>query len=302
MTPLPLSTGLFYGRSKAQMGTLTAQADRLQTQIATTKKYQVASDNSVAYQRLQRLQRQNDQAGAYDANLDTAASLLQQTDTTLGSMADQVGRASELVLRAQNGTLDATARKALGAELTEIVDTLVQLANTADTRGQPLMGGADGDAAVTRGPNGTFVYAQGAAGVIPVGDDQAVAATESAARVFEIGGGKDMLAVLSALAGRLSSGDTLDKDDAEEAVDDLKAATDQMASVRGSVGARAARVDLLQSQSTALATDREAERSSLEDTDMAAAIADLQQTMTVLSATQASFSKLSQLSLFDYLR
>ena len=31
-------------------------------------------------------------------------------------------------------------------------------------------------------------------------------------------------------------------------------------------------------------------------------ITDLQKTMTVLSATQASFSKLQSLSLFDYLR
>ncbi len=32
------------------------------------------------------------------------------------------------------------------------------------------------------------------------------------------------------------------------------------------------------------------------------AITELQKTMTILSATQASFSKLSQLSLFDYIR
>ena len=53
---------------------------------------------------------------------------------------------------------------------------------------------------------------------------------------------------------------------------------------------------------TDAATTRETERSGLEDTDVTAAITELQKTMTVLQATQASFSKLSSLSLFDYLK
>ena len=53
---------------------------------------------------------------------------------------------------------------------------------------------------------------------------------------------------------------------------------------------------------TALATDREITRSSIEDTDVTQAITELQKTMTILSAAQASFTKLSNLSLFDYLR
>ena len=46
----------------------------------------------------------------------------------------------------------------------------------------------------------------------------------------------------------------------------------------------------------------EAARSAIEDVDVSQAITDLQKTMTVLQATQASFSKLSGLSLFNYLR
>ena len=51
-----------------------------------------------------------------------------------------------------------------------------------------------------------------------------------------------------------------------------------------------------------VATDREATRSALEDTDVTAAITNLQKTMTILQATQASFTKLASLSLFDYLK
>ena len=50
------------------------------------------------------------------------------------------------------------------------------------------------------------------------------------------------------------------------------------------------------------AAARESDRTELEDTDLSAAITELQKQMTILSATQASFSKLSSLSLFAYLR
>lgn len=302
MTPTSLSTGLFYGRAKAAMGGIEARATQLQTQIATGKRLETASDNSVAYERLQRIARATTDAGSYGPNLDLSASLLQQTDSTLDSVATQVGRAQELVMKARNGTLDATARKALGAELSTILDSVLQLANTTDTRGQPLFGGADGAAAVTRGADNRFTYSTGTPSAIPVADGQAIQSTESAERIFDLGGGKDMLSVLAALAGRLEIGASLDDDEGAQAIDDLAAASDQIAGVRGSVGARAARVDLVQAQATALAADRELERSGLEDTDLTAAITELQQQMTVLSATQASFSKLSSLSLFDYLR
>jgi len=302
MAVIAPSTASFYTQGKVRMGGLTAQADRLQTQIATTKRLSAASDDSVAYQRLQRLGRQDADAGAFDANLDLASSLLAQADKTLGAMGTQMNRVGELVVQARTGTLDEAARKAIGAELATIVDGLVQLANTTDTRGQPMFGGGDGGAAVTRDANGGFVLASSASGAIPIGEDQAVQVSEPAARAFALSGGRNTLAVLAALAAKLSIGEALSTDEGAAAIDDVKAAGDQLSLVRGSLGARAARVDLVQAQSTAIAAERETERSGLEDTDLTAAIADLQKTMTVLSATQASFAKLSQLSLFSYLR
>lgn len=42
--------------------------------------------------------------------------------------------------------------------------------------------------------------------------------------------------------------------------------------------------------------------SEIEDTDISTAVIDLQKMSTALQATQASFTKLSALSLFDYLK
>ena len=53
---------------------------------------------------------------------------------------------------------------------------------------------------------------------------------------------------------------------------------------------------------TTLTELRSTEEADLGGTDIASTVAQLQQTLTVLEASQASFSKLSNLSLFNNLR
>lgn len=293
-----VSTSRFYDRSSAAMNALQDRADTLSTQIATGKRLAAPSDDSVAYQRLAGLARGTADATAYDKNLTLATSILQQTDTTLGQIATQLQHASELAIQAGSDTLTPDNRAAIGVALAGIVDTITGLANAKDARGQPLLGGADGGAAVTRNADGSYAYAATAPSGVPIADGQSVQAGDTAARVFTVGG-KDTLAILAALAKGLQDGTVTN---ASGAIDDLAAATDQVTAVQASIGARAARVDMIFAQAKDIATDREATRSGLEDTDVTQAITQLQKTMTVLQATQASFAKLSALSLFSYLR
>ena len=194
----------------------------------------------------------------------------------------------------------------IGEQLKGIVQDLVGLANTRDVRGQPLFGAATGDSAVTQASDGSVSFAgTGEAATIPVGDNVSVQANDSAKRLFggvsTASGSSDMFAIISELASALTS-DTGAAAAASKAGDSLKTVLGQVASARGSVGARAARLDLESDRLSEVAITRETDRSGLEDTDVTATITQLQQTMTVLQATQASFSKLSALSLFNYLR
>ncbi|MGV2481572.1 UNVERIFIED_CONTAM: flagellar biosynthesis protein FlgL, partial [Salmonella enterica subsp. enterica serovar Weltevreden] len=49
-------------------------------------------------------------------------------------------------------------------------------------------------------------------------------------------------------------------------------------------------------------SENEIDRGTLEGVDIQSAVLELQKTMTTLQATQASFARLTQLSVFDYLR
>lgn len=297
---MQIPTNAFYDRAAQSMRGLTVAADKIQTQISTGKKLVSPSEDAAAYQRLAGLKRDGADMTAYGANLSLAGSLLTSADTTLGAMSTQLQRANELTLQAMNGTQNATSRKAISDELDQIVASLMGLGNTKDPRGQSLFGGADGGAAVTQASDGSYAFASAPLTAIPIGAAQSVQATETAARVFDAGG-TDILTALTAFSTALKAGGDPTAA-AKTALGDIADSSQQVTTIQASLGARAARVDLETSQQSAAATDRESVRSALEDTDVATAITQLQKTMTILSATQASFTKLSSLTLFNYIK
>lgn len=297
---MTISTTMFYDRARATMGGLTGQVDALTTQISTGKKLQLPSDDAVAYSRLRGMATETADATTYGKNLEVAGSILSTADTTLGSITDQIDRVNVLAVQASTGTLGDGNRATISLELKGIAEQLAALGNTRDVLGQPLFGGSDGGAAVTKQADGTYKLATGSVSPIPVGIGQSVQASDTATRVFAFKG-TDIFKVIAALTTALDAGGDIGNA-GKTAITDVQAASSQVSLVQSSIGARAQRVELMQTSQTQANTEREALRSKIEDTDVTAAITDLQKTMTILQATQASFTKLQSLSLFDYLK
>ena len=300
---MQISTNRYYDRSNAQFQALQTQVDKLQEQISSGKKLLAPSDDAVGYQRLQGLKQAGADDQAWSGNITLSQTLLKQTDGALGSISDRLQRVQELAVQASNGTLSAANRQIIAGEVRATIADLVGLANTTDVRGQPLFGSSSGTTAVTQDAAGVVSFVgTGSPSSIPIGNGTSIQPTESAERVFgnipTSSGTTDVFALLDSFASALESGSAPPAD----VLDSLNAAVTQVADVRGAAGARSTRLDLEASRLQDTATARETERSSIEDTDITTAITQLQKTSTVLQATQASFTKLSQLSLFDYIR
>lgn len=271
-------TSYFFDQNRDRMLTLTASTDRLQQQIATGKKLLAPAQDAAGWQRLQGLVQAKADGKAFAANINIAKAVLEQTDATLRSVQTQLQRANELAIKANSGILSVTDRAAIAEELDAIVADLNTLADTKDPRGRPLF--------------------DRTAAAIPIGDGVDVVVNSNRDQVFGT-----IAATLATYVGQLRNGDPADvATDSATAVTALAAATANVASQQGSVGARAARVDLFEVTAKDVALVVEAQRSAVEDADLTTTIADLQKTMTILQATQASFARLSQLSLYDYLR
>ena len=296
---MQISTTLFYDMASKRMSTLTDRANVLQTQIATGKKVQSASADAALAQQVAEFDRKDADTAVYQSNLNLAGSLLNQADGVLSSMSAQMQSAKELTIQAANGTQTPETRKAIGIQISSIIDSIVGLSNTKNLRGQPLFGNEDGTQAVVA-TNPGYAFSTPKVSAVPIGDGQLMEATESAGNIlnYDDGDKSSTLTMLQALADTLALGNPPDS----STLDDITVASDRIAYVQASVGARGARVELQQNQLTTASDNRAELRSSVEDIDITSSIAELQKIMTVLSATQASFSKLSGLSLFDYLR
>lgn len=297
-----ITTSQIYDRLNGQMGALSVGADKIQTQISTGKKLVDPSDDAIAYLRLTGLKRvdADHQAAATNANL--ANMVLSQTDTTLGSVETELQRAQELAIAASNGTMNADNRAATAEALESILDQLFTLANTRDARDQPVFGGATGDVAYVRDVSGVITAAgTGEPAAIPLSDGATVHASVPGAAVFGAGDDpsvNDMFATISGLIAELRSGQPA----SQASMDGIAQSLSTVGATRASVGARMVRVDMEMTRLDDLGLAREEMRSSIEDTDIASAITELQKTLTILQATQASFGKLTSTNLFDYLR
>lgn len=298
-----VSTAQLYDKSLTGMRSLGVKAESLQGQIATGKKVINASDDAGSYARLSSLKRDAATAKTEGANLDLATTLVAQSDSVLGAIETQLQRAKELAIQGNSGTLSAAQKRVIGESLNAIVDDLVSLANSKDARGQPLFGGATDVAPFARGADRRVTWqGEGVPAAIPVGEAGSIQATDSGERLFTgiavPGGVTDIFAAVQMIADAFSAGSSA----AEGGLDAVGAGLDQIGAARASFGARGARLELEAQRLDDLKLSREAERGGLEDADLDLAIVELQKTMTVLQATQASFTKLTQLSLFDYLR
>jgi len=296
---MQIATTMFYDNASRRMTTLSDRANVLQTQIATGKRVQSPEEDAALAQQVAEFDRKSADTTVYQNNLTLAGAQLNQADGVMTSMTAQIQRAQELAIQASNGTQTPESRRLIGVEMASIVDALVGLANTKDLRGQPLFGTADGTKAVTFDTTtNSYTFAPTKVTDVPIGDGQTIQATESAGRILTAKDGTNTLDMLAALAKSLDTGAAPDAATLEK----MTSAGDQLSYVQASVGARSARVELQQNQLATATVDRAALRSSVEDADITSSITELQKIMTVLSATQASFSKLASLSLFDYIR
>lgn len=294
-----------FERPTLMMASLNKQADTLQTQIATGSKIQAPSDSASGWQQLAGLKRAGSDDKTYDANIKTAQSLLADTESALDTVETQLQRAKTLAIQANSDTVSPEGRAAILKDVEAIIADLLGVANTKDSRGYPLFGGASGDAAFAKQADGSIAYVGvGETAPIPVGDGIEISATETGARAFGgiagSNGATDMFAILTAFAAALQPGAA--DGGIDTAMTDLDAALEQVGSTRASVGARAFRMDLEAERIVDAGVAREATRTGIEDIDTSEAIAQLQKTLTILQATQASFTKLTSMSLFDYLR
>ncbi|KHK93483.1 flagellar hook-associated protein FlgL [Novosphingobium malaysiense] len=307
MAIVSTSTSAFYERARAGMKDLRSQAETLQAQLGSGQKLTRSSDDPVAAARLRTLSRLESLSTIDKTNANRANADLTLADSAMSNMSNSIIRAQELATQAASTTLTHSQRAGIAEELAQIHDDLYALANSRDSSGHALFGGNNTGNAYTLDAGGNAQYiGSNTSAELPIGDGQSVTRSMTGRQLFNFtdanGNDTDVMATIKTLAAALTSGTADPAAAANDALGSLKTGLDTLSTAQTVVGTRLAWLDVVSERRTSLSELRSTEEADLGGTDIASTVAQLQQTLTVLEASQASFTKLSGLSLFDNLR
>lgn len=300
------SAGSFFNRSLAQMADLRAGIERTRTQIATGRKFERGSQDPAAAAQLRSVARREALA---DVEGDNAARLGQD----LGAAASEVQavtallqRARELAVQAASTATGTDGRRAIAFELEQLGQELFSRSNAVSLTGEPLFAGQSSDGAFTRDAAGNVTYTGTAdSGAVPIAPGTAIERGLPGSEVFEFNLGgtpTSAFAVLGALTTALQGGSPDPVAAANSSLAGLDAALDTANRATTILGTRMAWVEQVETQQAERRVALAERRQRVGDTDIADAIARLQQSMTALEASQAAFARVSSLTLFDALR
>jgi flagellar hook-associated protein 3 FlgL len=136
-----VTTNLIYNQNLRNIDTNQGNLVDLQQQLASGKKLLRPSDDPVGAAQVIRLTEELDKITQYQRNNDLTTNALELQETSLRSITDVVNRARVLTVQSGNGILASEDRKAIGAEIEQIRNQVLDLMNTRNASGEYIFAG-----------------------------------------------------------------------------------------------------------------------------------------------------------------
>jgi flagellar hook-associated protein 3 FlgL len=307
---MKISTSQLYDSAITQMNRQQSNVAEMQAKLATGKSLVKPSDDAEKATLIQRLNSAMQRQDVYELSLDRADSRLRMEETTLSSAQSMLQRIRELAIQGSNGGLSAADRTIIANEVSSLRDAIFSLANTEDESGNFIFAGTAVNApAFSKDADGVITYS---------GDQNQTSVDISEYRQVELNragdavfssvsrtnddGDQEMVSFFTVISDFVNALESGSESDLSQGLSEVSILTDEMALSIAGVGSRMSTVD---SQRDILADTKlryQELLSNAEDLDYATAVTKLSAQMLSLEAAQASFAKISQLNLFNYLR
>ncbi len=300
---MQISTTTFFRQQSDNITDLKTQTAQLEEKIATGKQISKPSDDPVAFSAISLLKARKARLEQYEKTAQNLSQRFSSEDSVLTQVTNILTRVNELTIQASNDTYSSSDRKAIAAEVTNLNSELVSLANTKSADGSYLFAGYLANQKPFSTNNELTTY-HGDTGrlSLTIADDSEMEVSSSGHEVFMAvktsgNAAKSVFEIVQTITKKLNEGDS-----PSESLQDLQFAADHVNAFHAISGARMARVNSTTEQLNADMLATKSRLSSLEDTDIEGAITELKQKMTSLEAAQSSFVRVSELSLFNYLK
>lgn len=288
----------------------TAGVNRVLTEMGSQKKMLTASDDPLGAVQVMMLNREQSNIAQFQKNITNLEKQLSLTESHIDASNNALLRADELVSSILNASNSEQAgREAIASELEGILDQLLSEANSQNPNGDYIFSGTRTDTpAVARDPEtGQYIY-QGnqEQRMVSVAESTQIPANQTAYDLYFNGtdDGSDIFNTLESLIEDLRdpaiTGDALTVS-VSRAQTNITGVMDGMGQVLTEVGAQRASMDRIAGSHQDNALMNENLIGDVEDLDYSEAILRLNTHMAALQATQMSYTKIQNLSLFKML-
>ncbi len=292
-----ISTAQYYKTNADQLQARQNKVAEVQAKLGSGKQLLHPSENPSKADLISRLESGKERQAVYSKNVDAARTRLTSEEAVLTSMTRIMQRITELTVQGGNDTLAAEDRAVIAAEVKALRDELLNLANTQDINGNYIFSGNKVQAsAFVENSSGVVTY-NGDYGrlQINVSDVRRLSINTIGPELFSTAD----FAALDDLVIKLNADNG---SGIRSAISAVEAISNRLTV---SYGTMASRVAAIESQRTII-EDTELRIDELllreDDLDYAEAVTELTQESVALQALQASFAKLSQLTLFNFIR
>lgn len=316
-----ISTSQMYYNGKSNLVNGQADMYKTQNQLSTGREILTPRDNPVDATLALMTEQYKSVNASYMKNQGTASDELKLVDTQLGSVIDIMQRVNELAIQGGNSSYGPQEKAAIVEEMKRHLESLIDLANSRDGNGDAVFGG--GMTQVTPFTSGSPAtlgnYSSTNSYITYAGDDNRRQLQVEASQVVQTSfSGQDVF-----MRVRNSSGNSTGKsifDSVKNMIDSLDPASgvatppayttsvqgihdsiDHVLRMRANVGATLNQLASLDSAGQDLALQYDTRLSNLTGLDYTEAISRFMQQQTQLQASQQSFAKTSQMSLFEYI-
>ena len=301
---MQVSTRTFFRQQFENVQQLKSDMLEMQDQISTGKQISVPSEDPVAFSNLAMLKSRGSRISQYETNITAIRQRLSLEDSTMSQVNAILTRVRELSIQGSNDTLSPADRKTIGLEIGSLSDMLVGLANTTDADNKPLFSGARVDKLpFERNTDGKVIYHGDSTKVEQaISDSNAMTVNSTGDDVFlsvdtPDGTRKSLFDIVDGVAATLKNGES-----PSPQLGDVVATLDHVTGSQTITGSRMSSVDYEYNHLMVDKLTTKSRISTLEDTDVEAAVTKLKQQMTSLEAAQSAFARITNLSLFNYLK
>lgn len=303
---MPISTSYFFDRATAQITQAQQRVAQSQAQLSTGKQLLAPSDNPDQSTVIARIKTSIARQESIGDNLNTMEQHFVAEETALRSTSDIMVRIKELGIQAANDTLGPTDRSLIAVELSGLREQLMQLANTQDEEGHFLFSGTR---VKTASFSATSTYEGDQTRTRLSSGDQRVleyrrAGTDVFQRVIDTDNNGDTVGVgfFQALDNFITAVDTSDGANIQAGLTDIDTMYEGTILALAGVGADINAIETQRSIIDETVLRLKTTLSDVEDLDYAEAVTKMNKEMLSLEAAMSSFSKISQMNLFNYIR